>query len=198
MEMVCREAENADKDSAYSAPKPFDWAEDVEATVKPTPIAFVTPANRAPQDLSALSSGVQNPWASLHFRHHRSYPRRFQVPPIAPQPPPLASSRVIETVRHPSGIAPSKPVVHTTSPVRQTMQHIPILSMQPATPITHIMPPNPIFTVHCQCGSIIPIHPIQHPLPDSSHFSRRYHLGFQRPLQRTLRPGRSHLRGGQM
>jgi hypothetical protein len=109
-------------DVMYLARSSFDWAEDVNATVTSTHIAFVTPAARAPRDFSVLRSNTRNPWGSLSRRHHRSQPRTCNpfysckymtnqgYNPAAPPPPP-APIQLVETVRHPHRIAPTKPVI---------------------------------------------------------------------------------------
>jgi hypothetical protein len=56
------------------APSLFDWAEDVDATVSPNPIALVAPAARTPRNFSSLRSSTRNPWGSLSRRHRRSQP----------------------------------------------------------------------------------------------------------------------------
>jgi len=123
-------------------PVPFDWATDVDeavGAVTVAPVALVdhvyaehvvtfTPMSRAPRDFSALRSSTRNPWASLKHRHRRSHPR-VRVPfnscmnhktsaPSLPIP-----IQLVETFRHPHGIAPTKPVIRTT----------------PSTPV--VMPP---------------------------------------------------------
>jgi hypothetical protein len=200
---ISEEARRADEDPRYGTTDTFNWADEVETTTL-NPIASVTVATRAPRDFSALRSGVRNPWSSLNHRHRRSHPH--QPRPRTSQPhyvypsnsptlnlhvPTPALVQVIETVRHPHGIAPSRPIIRTTSPVHHTSS----LVTHP-TPLAH-----PIFVVQCQCGSTIPVRPTQYPFPASPHFDRRHHFGFQRPSQwrfRDCERGRSHLRGGQM
>jgi hypothetical protein len=78
-----------------------------------------------PRDFSSLRSDTLNPWASL-CRHHRysqkaqqpmchkhhsfTYPAKIHVPtPVKPNPPPLTC--VFETITHPHGIGPTKPII---------------------------------------------------------------------------------------
>ena len=121
-------------DATYLAPSLFDWAEDVDATVTPTPITLVTPAVRAPHDFSVLRSSNRNPWGSLSRRHRRSQPctrnsfyscqynTNYAHKPTPP-PLPLAPIQLVETIRHPHGIAPTKPVIKTSSAVSTPMLH---------------------------------------------------------------------------
>jgi len=121
-------------DATYLAPSSFDWAEDVDATVTPTPITLVTPAVRAPRDFSVLRSSNRNPWGSLSRRHRRSQPctrnsfyscqynTNYAHKPTPP-PLPLAPIQLVETIRHPHGIAPTKPVIKTSSAVSTPMLH---------------------------------------------------------------------------
>ena len=121
-------------DVTYLARSSFDWAEDVDMTIKPTPITLVTPAARAPRDFSVLRSSNRNPWGSLSHRHRRSQPctrnsfhscqynTNYTHKPTPP-PLPLAPIQLVETIRHPHGIAPTKPVIKTSSAVSTPMLH---------------------------------------------------------------------------
>jgi hypothetical protein len=129
-------------------PVPFDWATDVDETVGAVtvapvalPVALVdhvytkhitfTPMSRAPRDFSALRSSTRNPWGSLSRRHHRSQPRicnslnfykyntNYAYKSAMPSPVP-APVQLIETVRHPCGIVPTKPIIRTVSPAAST------------------------------------------------------------------------------
>ena len=59
-----------------TAPTPlsFNWAEDINMTITPTPVALVAPATCAPCDFSVLHSSTWNPWGSLNQHHHRFQP----------------------------------------------------------------------------------------------------------------------------
>jgi len=121
-------------DVTYLARSSFDWAEDVDATVTPTPIALVAPAAHAPRDFSVLRSNNRNPWGSLSRRHHRSQPRicnsfnsrkyntNYAYKPTTPSSAP-APVHLVETIRHPCGIAPTKPVIRTSSAVSTPILH---------------------------------------------------------------------------
>ena len=107
----------------------FDWAEDVETAIAPTLVTFITPTIHAPRDFSGLHSDEQNPWSGLSRRHRRSHPRtqnicnstRYPIYNHAPEivtpstPPPPPPPQLVETVRHPCRIAPTKPVIRTTA-----------------------------------------------------------------------------------
>jgi hypothetical protein len=138
------------------------------------------PAERAPttivhgpRDLSALRSGAPNPWASLRRRHNGHYarvPRQFtrqrQHPPIypanrhlhttlTPKPPTPAPNHIFETVRHPHGIGPTKPVI------RVPVQNIPA-SLAPHKPIIRV----PTRVVTDSSTDLAP--PIHHPIAKSA------------------------------
>jgi hypothetical protein len=137
-------------DATCLAHSSFDWAEDVDATVTPTPITLVTPAARAPRDFSVLRSSKRNPWGSLSRRHHRSQTRtcksfysckyttnhayNYATPPTLPSPAPI---QLVETIRHPHGIAPTKPVIKTiaSSPTSIPPMH-PSMSTSSCEPIS--------------------------------------------------------------
>jgi hypothetical protein len=149
-------ANTASDDTTYLAPSSFDWAEDVNTTGTPTPIALVTPAARAPRDFSALRSSTQNPWGSLSRRHRRSQPctrnsfyscqynTNYSRKPTAPPPPTLplqpAPIQLVETIRHPHGIAPTKPVIKTTA--------LSPAGIPPTHPSTSTSSREPIPAVH--------------------------------------------------
>jgi hypothetical protein len=138
------------------APSSFDWAEDIDTTVTPTPIALVA---RAPRDFSVLRSRNRNPWGSLSRRHRRSQPctqRSFYSciyntdyphKPTAPSPltPPLppAPVQLVETIRHPHGIAPMKPVIKTTASPTSIPPVHPSMSTSSCKPISTVHPDSP-------------------------------------------------------
>ena len=124
----------------------------VEKPTAEPPVVPTPPVAYGPRDLSALCSGTRNPWGTLSRRHHRhrrsqspcdpSTPnsttratwngsrhphRRFYRPPprFDPLPNPTPTY-VVETVRHPQGIAPTKPVIRTMSPVRHNAPRAPV------------------------------------------------------------------------
>jgi hypothetical protein len=143
-------------------------------------------------DLSALRSDTPNPWASLRRRHRPrklSQPLRqnhhpfiypsntFTHPPLKPKPSP---SCVFETITHPLGIGPTKPVIRV--PARIAM-NIPV-SLAPrkaiirvparmatdtpanlALPMHHTiaksappsLPLHSTVAVQCQCGQLVRI-----------------------------------------
>ena len=133
----------------------FDWAEDVDATVTPTPIALVAPAARAPHDFSALRSSTWNPWGSLSRRHHRSQPHicnsfhsckyntNYAYKPATPSPVP-APVQLVETVQHPCGIAPNKPIIGTISPSVSTPIIHPSISTPSREPLHLDSPSRPL------------------------------------------------------
>ena len=112
------------------------------------------PATFGPHDLSAICSGTRNLWGTLshhhHQHHHSQSPHNLSTPssttrtpwnsdhhchpcfyPLHPPPHfnPLPNPmliHVVETVCHPKGIAPTKPVVHTTCPIHHNMLPAPV------------------------------------------------------------------------
>ena len=210
----------------------INWAEDVETTIPNTP-------THPPQDLSALHSGTQNPWGTLscrHHCHHRSQPPHntstpnsakwatwnsarhpyrcfYPLHPPSPRFDPLpnpAPIYVVETVRHPQGIAPTKPVVRTTSPVRHDASRAPVrLVSDIQLPQTVIRPRghpsrppppaiHPAFAVRCNCGAIRRVRQEQGPFWGAPGFGERFPRLPWRGFRRRMRPGRSHLRRGDM
>ena len=148
-----------------------------------------------PRDLSALCSGTGNPWGSLSHRHHRHhrfqsprdpstpnstkrttwnsahhpYQRFYPLHPPSPCFDPLPNPTpiyVIKTVRHPQGIAPTKPVVRTTSPVHHNAPRAPVRPISASHFSQMVTPPNghpsrppllaihPAFAAQCHCGAI--------------------------------------------
>ena len=128
-------------DAMCLAPSFFDWADDVDATVAPTPIALVAPVTRIPRDFTVLCLSNRNPWSSLSQHHHCSQPRicnsfdfykyntNYAYKPATPSPAP-APVQLIETVQNPCGIVPTKPVIRTMSPSTST----PIIHPSSSTP----------------------------------------------------------------
>jgi len=125
----------------------------------------VTPMIR---DLSALRSDTANPWASLRQRHrysqkprqpmrrkHHSFTYPTEIPvhmPVKPNPPP--STCVFETITHPYGIGPTKPVIRV--PARSAMDAPANLTPHTYQAIVKSSPPlHSIATVRCQCGQLV-------------------------------------------
>ena len=140
----------------------MSWSTDhLHSTMNNQPYSPTTIPNtptHAPQDLSTLRSGIQNPWDTLSHHHHchhhpqlpcssstpnsakratwnsACHPHRRCYPPHPPLPhfnPPSHPMPVyiIETVHHSQGITPMKLIIRTTSPaptpigVFETVQH---------------------------------------------------------------------------
>jgi hypothetical protein len=107
---------------------PTDTLTDMNMILGPSAVPTVQ-VNHQSRDLSGLRSSTQNPWWSLHCRHYSRYlhtPHRFthrrQYLPTYPvntylpttpiqKPPTPASIHIFETVWHPHGIGPLKPVI---------------------------------------------------------------------------------------
>ena len=156
--------------------KPTVHVENPTAEAPPAPTSLVT---HGPCDLSALCLGTQNPWGTLSRHHHRHcrsqspcnpstpnsakratwnsacHPHRCFHP--SPPPPHLAHSTpiyTVEMVHHPQGIAPTKPVIRTTSPVHHNA---------PRAPVRLILAIHPVDTPqdpHCR-----PFTPLHRPVP---------------------------------
>jgi len=168
---------------------------------KRAPTAIV----HAPRDLSALRSDTRNPWGSLRRRHsgrHTRVPRRFtrqrQYPPIypvntylhtapTPKPPAPTPTFIFETVRHPHGIGPNKPVIRVPAWMEIAKSTYPAPSDQA---IAKSAPPShPAAPVQCRCGQLVPISgnqvsrsfPVHHAF--SSFISQFISLSFPFPRQ---------------
>jgi hypothetical protein len=142
------------------------------------------------RDFSALRSSAPNPWASLRRRHHHRYlrtPRQSESvqqgrfariypmnSPIHKHPifksKPASSFRVFETVTHPYGIGPSKPVIRV--PTRMTgdtpahhAQRMDCAIVKPATPPLS----RSIAAIRCQCGQIFTVSNTLQPSPSPLH-----------------------------
>jgi len=121
-------------DVTCPAPSLFDWAEDVDATVTTHPHCTCCTSRSRTRDFSVLRSNNRNPWGSLSRRHHRSQPRicnsfnsrkyntNYAYKPTTPSSAP-APVHLVETIRHPCGIAPTKPVIRTSSAVSTPILH---------------------------------------------------------------------------
>jgi hypothetical protein len=143
-------------------PVPFDWATDVDGAVPIAPIILVdhgrtehiitlVPMSHVPHDFSALRSSTQNLWASLRHRHRRSHPcacnicnsfkyvTYIQAPRYSTSSPPApAPIQLVETIRHPCGIAPTKPVIRTISPSASTPIIHPSISTPSREPLSGV------------------------------------------------------------
>ena len=119
-------------------------------------------------DLSALCSNTTNPWASLHRRHrysqkpqqpmhrkHHSFTYPTKIPlhmPVKPNPPP--STCIFETITHPYGIRPTKPIIRV--PARSPMDTPANLTPHMYQAIVKSSPPlHSIATIRCQCGQLV-------------------------------------------
>jgi hypothetical protein len=181
---------NVTRPGHNTTPRACSPAADAPGTAPPQVPAKRAPTAvvHAPRDLSGLCSSTPNPWRSLrrrHYSHDSHTPRRFtgrrQYPPKYPanthipattisKPPALAPIWIFETVRHPLGIGPTKPVIR--APARMTMDtpthtapsHQAIVKSAPPLPTSH-----PAATVQCQCGQLVPIPSIQQSLSIPLH-----------------------------
>ncbi|KIM71025.1 hypothetical protein PILCRDRAFT_830561 [Piloderma croceum F 1598] len=158
------------------SPKPIAPNNPVPSVLKePAPTVLVTPVSPTvygPRDLSALRSGTSNPWGTLRRRHYHRYshtPRQFRSAkrgqfahlytantPIHKHPisktTPSSPFRVFETVKHPHGIGPNKPVIRV--PVSITA-NAPTHHVHERA-IVKVTPPHQTDTLRCECGRLIP------------------------------------------
>jgi len=154
--------------AAYTPAAPIHSMHMSTALVDPVPISTT---------LSTLSSDAPNPWGSLHCRHygcyphvlhqvtcHRQHQRKYPVnthvrTASTPKPPAPTPIRVFETIRHPLGIGPTKPVIRVpvstaTEAVIDPTQYTP----QPIVKSKPILPQRQSnVTIQCQCGRLIPV-----------------------------------------
>jgi hypothetical protein len=123
-----------------------------------------------PRDLSVLRSSTPNPWESLRRRHYGRDPhaphqftccrQRRQKYPVntyvhttpTPKPPAPTPACIFETVWHPCGIGPNKPVIRV--PTRMTrdtpahhIQHMDCAIVKPTTPLP---PSHSIAAIRCK------------------------------------------------
>jgi hypothetical protein len=120
------------------------------------------------RDFSSLSSGIQNPWGSLQRHKLHTQPHYSQQPiyntfhsyqylpgnqkiktPTFYSPP--AVDRVIETVHHPFGIRPNKPIITLPTRTRDTShaQSASACSPVASSPLT--------FDIQCPCGRLLQV-----------------------------------------
>jgi hypothetical protein len=155
---------------------PADTSTDTNTIVVPSAVPTAQ-MNHQPRDLSCLRSSTPNPWGSLRRRHCSRYshaPRRFtcqrQHPPTypvntylpttpIPKPPAPTSIHIFETVRHPHGIGPLKPVIRAPARMTRDMpahlaQHMDRAIVKAATPLPLS---HSAATIQCQCGQFVPI-----------------------------------------
>jgi hypothetical protein len=128
------------------------------------------------RDISILSSGTRNPWSSLWRRNRRFqsrdpyqsichkvnppiYPTKNYIYKYPPSQLPSTPPPVIETIQHPYGIGPSKPVIKV--PVWGSV----------------VLPTNTVYpvatrstcTIQCHCrqlvevSRVLPLSTIPHP-----------------------------------
>jgi hypothetical protein len=120
---------------------------------------------RSPRNLSILCSGTPSPWGSLrcrHYSHHLHPPQPFARQkhnpsiypayihtPSAPKSHTSNPTHIFETVSHPLGIGPAKPVTRT--PVSSTCDTLaPRSQPKAAQPLT----------VQCGCGQLVRVSPV--------------------------------------
>ena len=107
-------------------PPKLNWADDVDA-ILPIP---VSPSPPPPHNLSALSTGVTQPFRTLqrHVNHSHSYlwqPRQsyhFTQPPFYTRATLIVTWGPTITCSHPSGIALGKPVFLVPSSIPGSVQ----------------------------------------------------------------------------
>jgi hypothetical protein len=73
-----------------------------------SPVDFSQLAGCVTHDVSTLQLGIHNPWANLNWQHHHSHPSK------------PSSSTPIQSIQHPHGIGPTKPVI--TFPVTMSFK----------------------------------------------------------------------------
>jgi hypothetical protein len=142
----------------------------------PGPVIFGWLMGCRMRDVSTLHSGTRSPWASLNWRHRRVHPSKPRsstqmvscLTPYSmgnglnkiatpPSPSPV-SDVIIETIQHPHGIGPTKPVImvpisnfsivpHTRTMVAQyCREHIKVLDMTPSEHTTTFHHPSTLIS----------------------------------------------------
>ena len=157
-----------------------------DANLFADPVPIDKPIVHTARDLSTLSSGTQNPWSSLQrrnrrFRPHKprehlyrsvhsfTYPANSHICKTPHLRPPAVITPVIETIRHPYGIGPTKPVVRV--PVTAPS----LAPTQPALPTEVLITKtdHSIDTIHCHCGRLITVSKVSQ-LPTILHPTFRF------------------------
>jgi hypothetical protein len=149
-------------------------------TADNTPSADSVTSICATRDISSLSSGARNPWGSIQRRNRRyrpcdlpRTPRRtyhsFQYPAYnykykSSPSRPITPRGVIETIQHPHGIGPTKPVIRI--PVAVPV----IVTGHPKAPVHSNTTKSAHFAVdfECHCRRLIQVSTVSH-LPTISH-----------------------------
>ena len=160
--------------------------EEVQAADINTPVDSVT-SIRATCDFSALSSGARDPWGSIQRCNHRFRPRdscqsscrtyhSFQYPTdnykytSSSSQPTTIPHGVIETIQHPYGIGPAKPVIR----IPVTMPAI--TDARPKRHMPSGVTRSSDINFNCCCGRVIQV----------SKVSRLPHLPISHPTLTTL------------
>ena len=163
--------------TAPTTPTAVTSVDNPKAVINPVNTTANTPIDAIPipRDFSALQSSAPNPWGSLrrrrYLRSHQSTHRRQYLPSTYPvntyskstfsMKSPISSSiHAFETVRHPYGIGPTKPVIRV--PVPSTDDILAPHSQPNVTqPISLSLPPpvHPTVAVRCHCGQLVRVSP---------------------------------------
>jgi len=140
-----------------------------QVSTEHTPTAII----HGPRNLSTLRSDAPNPWGSLRRRHYtcsshtpRRFTRQRQYPPTYPvnsylpttpisKPPALTPVQIFETVRHPHGIGPNKPVIRVPARIEMAKPTYPAPSDQDIVKSTP--PSHPAAPIQCLCGQLVPV-----------------------------------------
>ena len=153
------------------------------------------------------SSAKQATWNSTHHLYQCFYPPHPPSPHFDPLPNPTPIY-VVKMVCHPQGIAPTKPIVHTTSPVCHNMPCAPVqpiltshLPQKAIPPSGHPSRPSPLaihpaFAAQCHCGTIQWVRQEQGPFWGAPRFGEKFPHSPWRCFRWRMRPSRSHLRRG--
>ena len=117
-----------------------------------SPVVFNKLVGHVMRDVSALRSSTCNPWASLNWRYDCSYVHKPYVlvnstgsglykSPIPSSPLP-APTGIIETIQHPHGIGPTKPIIVVPISKFSITTHTPCIhtGVMNTTPPGHITP----------------------------------------------------------
>ena len=163
---------------------------------------------QSPHDPPAISPTTRTPWnetCHCHHHFHPSHHRHRSHPHILtwrnPAPSQPAPVQFVETVRHPKGIAPTKPVIRTTCPIRLVSAvHLPQTAIPPSGHPSRPSPPAiyPMFAAQCHCGTIQRVRQEFGPFWGAPGFGRKFPRLPWRCFRWSMRPGQSHLRMGDM
>jgi hypothetical protein len=106
--------------------------------------------------------GVPRPFTRRN-RYPSRYPVNTHIPTTStPKPPIPAPFGIFETVQHPHGIGPTKPVTRVPTQMEMATSTLPALSDEATA--ESVPPLHPAAPVQCCCGQLVRVSPTSQPL----------------------------------